>query len=184
MSEYVDNILSVWHRATDADREGGMAWYREAQRIAMELSPGDVWKGAGVIAALSPLKQWPLNLRLAREAFATGVAAGNIGQHNEKAQRILDGEPALDVLPAGKKTHAFAAAIATGGETDITTIDRHAYDVALAKVHTDATRKIGARIYRELDAAYHEAARIAGVSIHELQAVTWVTWRREKGIKE
>lgn len=179
---YCLNIMRTYRRATDSERVENAIWYRNARDIALELSPGDVWRGAGVLSALSPLKKWDLNVRIARQSFATGIAQGNIGQHNEKAQRILDGEYALDVL-RGDKTRSFAEAIATGGMGSIATIDRHAHDIAMGRVFTDQTRKIGKRIYRDMAAAYSECAEYAGESVNGMQAITWVVWRREKGIK-
>ncbi len=179
---YCYNIMSVYRRATDAERTEHAEWYATARDIALELSPDDVWRGAGVLSALSPMKRWELNVSIARKSFETGIATGNIGMHNAYAQRILDGEHPLDVM-RGPKTRSFAIAIATGGNGDIATIDRHAHDIAMAQVFTDKTRKIGKAIYRDMAAAYAECAEYAGESVNGMQAITWVVWRREKGIK-
>lgn len=187
MSDYVGNILECYDRATDAERANGGAWYVEAQALAVDMA-GDAWVGAGVLAALSPMQGWDINVRQARRACEAGTALGHSPALHTKAMtnladRILKGEHPLDVLK-GDKTRAFAAAIATGGKSDIATIDRHAHDIAVASLDfTDNTRKIGKRLYREMAAAYSEAAAIAGISVNEMQAITWVVWRREKGIK-
>lgn len=179
---YAFNVLSCYSRATDEERTHGVDWYRDAQAIALELSPGDVWRGAGVLSALSPLKEWGLNVRMARSAFETGIVTGHIAAHAAKAQRILDGEYAMDVLN-GDKTRSFCEAIATGGKGTIATIDRHAHDIALNEIHTDATRNIGKKVYREMAQGYSLAAEYLGISVNELQAATWVVWKREKGHK-
>lgn len=179
---YSENIAACLARATADEYTAGMVWYNDAHNLALELSPKNVWRGAGVIAALSPLKTWNLNVRLARNAFDTGIVTGNIGIHNAIGQRILDGEHPLDIM-RGDKTRNFATAIATNGKADIATIDRHAFDIAMNQVFTDKTRKIGKRIYRDMAAAYSVAADEAGISVNQIQAITWVTWRREKGIK-
>ena len=181
-TDYVANILACYRRATIAEHMDGMTWYKGAHNIALELSPENVWRGAGVLAALSPLKRWDTNVRMAREAFATGVVTGHIATHCAIAQRILDGAHPLDVM-RGDKTRSFAQAIATGGMGDIATIDRHAHDIAMARVFTDDTRKIGKRIYRDMAAAYADAAAQTGLSVNQIQAITWVVWRREKGVK-
>lgn len=179
---YADNILSVYARATEHEREHGTDWYRDAQELAREMADGDVWKGAGVIAAFSPMQRWDINVRNAQNAFSTGIATGHTKAMCAIAQRILDGEYAMDVLK-GDKTRAFCAAIATGGESDIATIDRHAHDIAVNSLDfTDNTRKIGKRLYREMANAYAIAAESVGISVNAMQAITWVVWRREKGI--
>lgn len=176
---YAENIVSVFDRATADQRAEGMSWYNDAHAFALSLD-SDVWRAAGVIAALSPRKEWGLNMRLAERAYATGVVTGQTGAMNRVAQSILDGTPALDALN-GDKTRAFAAAIATNGMSDIATIDRHAFDVATLTVHTDKTRPtIGKRLYRTLAEHYRQAAIEVGVSTNQIQAITWVRWKSEK----
>lgn len=180
---YSENILAVYSRATDAERADGASWYVMAHNLAMDMSGGDAYKGAGVIAAFSPMQKWDINVRNAQNAFLTGIATGHTKTMCAIAQRILDGEHAMDVLK-GDKTRAFCDAIATAGKSSIATIDRHAHDIAVNSLDfTDNTRNIGKRLYREMAAAYAEAADIAGISVNEMQAITWVVWRREKGIK-
>src|SRR6478736_3422310 len=112
MTDYVTNILAVYARATESERANGTVWYREAQALALDMSGGDAYRGAGVLAAFSPMQKWDINVRNARNAFATGVATGHTRAMCAIAQRILDGEYAMDVLK-GDKTRAFCDAIAT-----------------------------------------------------------------------
>lgn len=177
---FAENIVSVYDRATPEDISEGMTWYEDAHAFARSLDT-NVWRAAGVIAAMSPLKRWDLNMRLATNAYATGVATGHFTDQNVKAQSILDGAAPLDVL-GGDKTIAFCAAIATCGRSLTTVIDRHAYDIALNAIHNDKTRNIGKRVYATLHEHYWQASLELGITNHELQAVTWVAWRREKGI--
>lgn len=177
---YVDNILAAYVRSTRAERDAGMSWYADAHAFALTLDPSNVWRAAGVIAALSPLKKWNLNMRYAIRAFETGIASGNMPGHNLIAQRILDGAHPLDVMN-GDKTRHFAQSIATAGEHDTAVIDRHAHDIAMAEVFTDSTRKIGKRKYRDMAVAYGDAADWCEVRVAQMQAITWLTWKREKG---
>lgn len=181
-TDYAVNIMATYKRAHLCEVVAGIRWYSSARDLALELSPDDVWRGAGVISALSPFKRWNQNVILARRAFETGIVTGNMPMHNSIAQRILDGEFAMDVLN-GQKTRSFAEAIATGGNGTIATIDRHAHDIAMARVFTESERKIGKIVYRDMSAAYSEVAEYVGMSVNAVQAITWVTWRREKGIK-
>lgn len=177
--DFAVNIMACYRRTPLDIRERD--WYGTAHALALELSPGDVWRGAGVISALSPLKRWSQNEAMARNAFETGIASGNVGMHNRFAQRILDGEFALDVLN-GDKTRSFAEAIATAGNGRIATIDRHAHDIAMGRAFTDKERKIGKVLYRNMAAAYSEVADYLGNSVNQIQAITWEQWRIERGI--
>lgn len=177
---HVDNIIYVYLNATDSEITEGMEWYSNAFSLATALSPDNVWRGAGVISAFSPICPWWRNKQLAINTFETGIATGHTTMFNTFAQRIYDGEHPLMVLK-GPKQRAFCAAIATNGQTDIATIDRHAYDIAMGMVNTK--RNITKNVFHQLSNAYSEAALLAGISTAQMQAITWVAWRNRKGVK-
>lgn len=172
----VENILSVFGRATPLDYVEGLTWYPRAHELAKEIAP-TLEMGAGVIAALSPMMGWERNAFLARESFATGKAFGGLGKNVAKAQAIIDGSDPLIVLGGDKVTN-FYQNILTAGNSGVT-IDRHAYDIALNKVHGKEKRRIGKRVYREFSEAYVEAAKHIDILPAELQSITWLVWRKE-----
>jgi hypothetical protein len=182
---FAENVVACFERATADERWNGMTWYPRAREFAFDLD-SDVWRAAGVIAALSAQKEWRLNMRLASRAYLTGTVTGNTGVQNAKAQRILDGNYSpgeiLDILN-GDKTRQFCSAIATGGNSDIAVIDRHAHDIAMGRVFDNNKRVIGKSLYRRMAMHYSEAAKECGISVAQMQAITWVTWKREKGHK-
>jgi hypothetical protein len=176
----VDNILRVYGRSSKQDVAQGTIWYRDAQRVATEIAHGNTEMGAGVIAALSPQQQWETNVRMARNAFIKRKASGHFPANNAKANAIMRGAEPLSVL-GGAKVRAFYVNIATGGG-DTVTIDRHSMAVAYSRVIGDYDRqRIIERVasYPQLVSLYREAAKILAMSPAELQAITWLTWRRE-----
>lgn len=177
---FAENIVAVWERATPSERAEGMAWYDDAHALALDLSPGDVWRGAGVIASYSPIVQWPRTVILASDSLRSGVARTDyLPVMVAQAQRILDGEPALSVLN-GPKVRAFASAIADPAGSEIATIDRHAHDIAVGRVFSERERNITKRKFRIMSEHYRQASFEVGVSVAQIQAVTWVRWRNEK----
>lgn len=179
---YAWNILDVWRKATPAQLNEGMTWYDTARNSAMELDPKNVERAAGIIAALSPMVNWSRNLEMARFVYANGHANGlGLGGNCRKAEAILSGANPLDIL-GGDKVRSFYMTIADPANAELVVIDRHAFDIALGRVHSDADRKIGKRVYRMLSEAYRNAATIANVTPSQMQAVTWVTHRALKGI--
>jgi len=180
---YAENIVKVFSEATDNEYAEGMAWYNTYHDYALRLTDGNAWLGAGVIAAYSPNNSWERNLFLATQTLSTGTARTDyFSWQVAKVTRMLNGEHPLDVLN-GDKERAFAAAIATNGESDIATIDRHAHDIAMGRVFTDKERgKIGKVLFRTLSEHYRQAALETGVATAQMQAVTWVVWRNRKGI--
>lgn len=189
-----DNILAVYDRATEHEREHAADWYREAHTLAESLSPGDIERGAGVIAALSPQQSWTRNVQTATLAFERGTACEYVDADGEtvkqlglgancvKADRILNGAHPLDVLGGDKVLSFYDNILNPGG--DAVTIDRHAYDVANAKRGTDKSRdrlNLAGMYARYVD-AYKLAARELNLGALELQAIVWVAWRRENGV--
>lgn len=184
MREFIDNIIHSYLSASDDDVREGMEWYDSTHQLALSLSPDNVWRGAGVFAAYSINTQWPRNLELATDSLRTGVARTDcLSMSSGFAQRILDGEHPFEVFgERANKVRAFTAAIADPANSTIATIDRHARDVAFGYV-VGAQVKIGKRLFNELSDAYIAAAELAGISVAQTQAVTWVYWRRQKGVR-
>lgn len=181
MTEYVLNILSTYLRATDDETRQGMTWYDNQHALALELCPDDVWKGAGIIAAFSPNTHWNHNLILAKRFVASDgtMTSGTIGRHIGWARDIYAGAHPLDVFK-GDKTRAFASAIADPAGSTIATIDRHAHDIAMGVVMPK--RNIGKRLFADMANAYSEVATMAGISVAQMQAITWVAWRYRIGV--
>lgn len=178
----VANVLSVYGLASADDLREGLSWYFTAHDLAAILSPADRAMGAGVIAALSPMMGWETNMRQANLAFERGTADGlGLTRNTAKANRILAGENPLDVL-GGDKVRAFYSTILDPRGYDVPVIDRHAFDIAAGRVTDEAARSTLSRKgqYARFGAVYVDAARAVGVSASQMQAITWVAWRRLK----
>jgi hypothetical protein len=186
------NILTVLDRASDDDRAEGMSWYDDAHRFAAALDP-NVSRAAGIIAALSPLNGWNNNKRKAIQFYdQNGIIKWNgksngIGLSNSvvKAERIYRGENPLEVMgsPRALKTRAFYSTIDNPRGDHDPVIDRHAFDIAMGAVTNNKTRAMLSRKgeYTRFAKAYRQAAIDSGIDPAQLQAITWITWRRELG---
>ena len=173
------NILAVWNRATAEQIAEGMEWYGVAHTLALELSPADVHRGAGILAALSPNESWERNVILARRTIAeNGLTGGTLGNSVTKANAILAGAEPLSVMGKGLKTRSFYVNIADPLDDTTVTIDRHAYDVALDLKNAENDRlSLTPKRYEAFSVAYRGAARTLGILPSQVQAVTWVAWR-------
>jgi len=148
-------------------------------------------QAAGVIASLSPGCQWGRNLQDADQLIAAHVAwkrlpnVGSYGRRNiVKARKILDGDSPFDVLPeTGPKTRAFYSLIVNPANATTVCIDRHAKAVAVNRVGSgvDRTNVVRASEYEFYAWHYRAIAERLGLLSHQLQAVTWVCWRRLHG---
>lgn len=170
MSDYVARIIATWDSATADQMSAGRAWYGVAGDIAAMIGNGDRALGAGVIAALSPMTSWSLNVRNA-SALCAGQPVGTLKANLAKAQRMAAGEHYSAVLPAHSKTWNFAHNI--DGHTDNVTIDRWAIRIAVGYDKTTVTPKQ----YDVLAGAYRKAAAEIGEAASTVQAVTWCAMR-------
>lgn len=176
------NILAVYERANDEQIEIGLNWYRDARALASQYWRGNVY-GAGIIAALSPMLSWDRNAILASTAMKTGIAGGCLGSSCAKANRILMGEHPDTVL-GGDKVRSFWHNIAYI-DSDMVTIDRHAYDVAMGVRHKENNRPgLKGKRYQTFVQAYRDAAADVELQAYELQAITWEVWRSQYAWKK
>lgn len=194
------NILSVYVRANEYDREEGLHWYRQAHdtaRIMADKYNIGLATSVGVIAALSPGRNWGINLLEAEDfikAYTRGLRGkdlpivGTYGYRNvRKAIAILQGVAPLDVL-GGNKVRSFYANILDPQGSEVT-IDRHAKGLAIrSNSIRGATTELDAAVtqaeYPYYAWHYSILAERLGLIPNQLQAICWVTWRRLKGIME
>lgn len=194
------NILSVYALANDGDKLEGMTWYTSAHEIAKGLAGKhgiSVDKCVGVIAAISPGCPWSRNVMEAEEfirAYTLGISLPNVGVYGRrnvsKARRILNGEACEAVLhtKTGPKIWAFYNNILSPLTSQELTIDRHAKCLAWGfssgkkgSASDDSKAIVGKAEYRYLVRHYRELASRLGLVPHQLQAITWVTWKRIEG---
>ena len=196
----VRNIISCRRRAKPQDVAAGIAWYAEAYeecRLIAWQHNLPVYAVVGVVAALSPNNRWTTNITNARdliEAFVNGrdmdsVSVCTYSAMKRKAWDIL----VTAVRPGEMKAHLNGRKIVCFYENimgeDTCTIDGHARNIAYnERVNlTDNKTNIGVKEYANLQEAYRQAAKRCTVNgrkfkAYELQAVTWVTWRKQHGI--
>jgi len=196
MTQHVKNILKVYRRATPEDIANGLEWYDRAKRYATiisNLSGVNLNTVVGVMAALSPNNRWERNVKDTERMVWAWVKGEDLSDFKvscyntmkQKAWSILEDDLTDDddILTRlnGQKIRSFYSNIR--GLTEVT-IDGHAYNIALGirQGLTSDKTNMGKKLYREMQSAYVKAAKRVGVKPHELQAITWTTWKREHGI--
>jgi hypothetical protein len=188
----VRNILKVYRQALPSEVESGTRWYADAQASAQRISDTHgvpLRISVGVIAALSPNNKWVRNIKDADNMVSVfcwggGVASCNPSTYKsmrDKAWSILEQMPktddgVVDILN-GQKIVSFFHNI-MGHDT--CTIDGHAINIARGKRLglTDQSVSVSKSGYKELQEAYSKAAKRVGLKAYEIQAVTWVAWKR------
>lgn len=191
----VSNVLSVYRRSTADDMAEGMMWYRAAHKWAVDHTHGRphlAMRNAGIVAALSPMNEWKNNKRKAEELISKrgrivfgedGSNGIGLGANVRKAIDIYNGADPLDVLKGDKVRAFYRTILDPFGDID-PVIDRHAFDIAVGRRTDDRTRSMLQRkgVYETFATIYREAARQADIGAAEMQATTWVAWKRIHGI--
>ena len=193
---HVENIIKKHKESSPEFLRSGSEWYEKAHDVANKVGGGDVRKGAGVVAALSPLNEWARNVDEAHELVRTGkVQSALLPANVEKARRIHAGEDPEKVLGGHKVTNFFQNILDPSNPSPVT-IDRHAYDIAMGRPFAGAggrkksetPRQTGTMSqdlglsamgrYKHFVRAYQHAAGELEVPVsNRVQAVTWVTHR-------
>jgi hypothetical protein len=179
----VRNIERTVKSATPEEIQHGKTWYQQAHEMASEIGKGDVKRGAGVIAALSPKSSWTENVRMAREVSKTGSTRGYVSQAEVgRARRIMEGEDPETILPMEKKTGHFYKNILEPENPSYVTVDRHAHDIAIGQAWGGRERQLEGGRYNTFVNAHLQAAHRLGEIPSRVQATAWVRWRNLRGI--
>jgi len=191
------NIIAIYKLANASEIKHGLTWYVNAnadcKRIATQLEL-PIHIVIGVVSALSPNNKWERNIINAEDlciAFINGqdmdsIKVSTYHKMKQKAWHILETMPSYDetiTILNGKKIVSFFRNI-SGDETDIT-IDGHARNIYYNDRQglTTPNTNIKKSEYLDIQKAYARASKKLGIKAYELQAITWVAWRRIHGIK-
>lgn len=186
------NILSAYSQATPEERKQGLFWYQTAHNDAQAIAHKHgvtIEQAVGVISAISPGLEWGLNLLQADSFIGAFVKDGgtklpSVGVYGRKNRRkalnILFGEKPLSILPmTGPKTRAFYSCILDPQSSAEVCVDRHAKCLATNRTKDrEAVSAVRAGEYKNLVRAYSDLAEELGLISHQLQAITWVAWKR------
>lgn len=173
--DHAAHIMTVLRRATVDDAAEGISWYERAYEIAEEV--GNPSTGAGILSALSPRMPWDRNVKLARLAFTIPLTGGALGASIEKVNLIREGADPTVALGKGLKTLSFYQNILDPSDPITVTVDTHA--IKVAGINRDS---VGKGLYHAIANGYREVADYVGLLPQQVQAITWTTYRREKGI--
>lgn len=191
-TKVTNRILKMWGLCEEDER---FDWYQDANKFATHLAIKNVRIGVlkkdsrlipkivGVVAALSPVKTWEQNKKIAVDLVETGDC-GHMKQFKNKAKEILksDGsdEQILAILK-GRKISSFYLNIMYPHKANHVTIDRHALSISLGKwVKDEDYSGMTANQYEFFVQCYIGAAMKAKVSPLLMQSATWVRFRKIK----
>jgi hypothetical protein len=195
------NILAIYKQANSRDISEGKNWYIKANDISRLMAVKYKLceaQTAGIIAALSPGANWPQNIidannlcsllgtgkdinRITCTTYnANKLKAAYIYSHSE----LSENEIFVILLGSSKKvnkTSSFYLNILHPELSDNITIDRHSSRVNLG-TDINLSHAPTEKRYKFMEAAYKIASNQLQISAIELQAITWITFRRLNSI--
>jgi hypothetical protein len=198
------NISGMLQLATQSDILAGVDWYKRAHKLGVRLIHAydglTLGQAVGVIAALSPNNKWTRNCVDAEAMIKVWHAGADpltvkvctFNKNKAKAAAILaltaedlETDTIAEILN-GRKVVAFYRSIM--GDPDAVCVDGHAYAVWIGeRIPTTQTPSIGVKLYADIARAYQLVAKrsyeLCGTTLTptQVQAVTWVTYRRLLG---
>ena len=185
------NIEMVYVAALSSpDHQTSKHWYRDARIFANDIAR--IYKVtldqvAKVIAYLSPQNGWELNKTQTELAIKTWAAENTCSgarlMASMKTRALIDRTLNEFEFPfqGGIKTTSFYRNII--GDQNYVTIDRHAISIAVGqKLSSGKQLLITLKAYKKIENAFRLVAHKKELYPYELQAITWVEWRKNPNI--
>ena len=179
--QQVNRIEKWMGLSVQADKDQGFNWYHRAHDWASDLATDhgiSVESVSHVAAILSAQCDWETNKRNT-EKFLNGDLSGIFATRKQlmECSKVIDGWR----IPAKRrKTHAFASTISDPYLQEYAVIDRHAIKIAFDQLSAD-TICITDRRYNDAEKAYIIVADRRKMLPSQVQAITWVTYKRITG---
>lgn len=171
----------------------GKDWYREANKFCNEIAEQyqlELPIVVAILSAMSPGTNWEQNkkdavnlIRANGNAHTKQFRFTTYGKNVIKAQNIYSGKLRPDEAfnpRTGAKTYNFYHNILNPDAEHFVTIDRHAFTIATGEPYVQPHL---AKYERVAD-HYRRFAKLVGLLPSELQAILWVSYRKENGIQQ
>jgi len=185
-------VINNINRYFELSNGDGLNWYTQANELAVEIANKtgyNVMNVAGVIAALSPQTSWELNKIYLVRFMRDGIQAkANTGANKYKALKCLQATNVeeIKIILNGNKTTNFFLNILFPDVDGIATIDRHAVAICIQKPEKASAISEGVVLtdkqYLFFESCYVACAKELGIKALELQAITWVSYRKVRGL--
>lgn len=194
----VNSILRFYSLATLTEHKEGLDWYNDANIYCKELASRfdiTLQQSVGIVAAFSPQTGWTENKRYAVSFLLQPNNQVRLLIQQVKAKNILklksesDIYASLSVNGTAWKTKAFFLNILNPDIPTDVTIDRHAIAVCIQSTdNVSALPKTHGHLkptqYAFFQSCYISASNKLGILPHQLQAITWIVYRRLRQLRE
>ena len=179
------NLDKFFNIATDDQIKDGLKWYKEANKIVLNIATEykiDPYKVASVLSALSPRNKWKQNIAdtiKVCKAWTEGKTPEDIKvctfhTNKFKAFAILDDK--VKITDKSLKTFNFVRNIAFLDPTAVT-VDIWHLRACFDKIIKIDNASIGRVAYRQIKKLTLSKAEKLGITGFEFQAIVWTSIR-------
>lgn len=184
-----ENLCKLYQQASVMERDIGVAYYQTQQdRLAVVARKFavDLNVVIGVFCALSPNNSEQCTFRGTIKLLDTPdphTTTSAYPRNNQKALRIIGGEPALDVL-RGRKVRSFFTNHLTPQDCAHVTVDGHMFNAWRGeRVRLNSTKlRVTDALYDLVEQDVVWLAGRLGVVPCQMQSVLWLVWKRVENV--
>ena len=166
-----------------------LLWYQnQSEWISENKGDLDMHKSCGIFAALSPQMSVPRNEELFLQYLKHGKAS-HYGILNKKCDAIMmaESEEEVSEILNGNKISSFYLNLLHPCKETRVTIDRHAISCMTQSINNvkaldSNNMSMTDKQYSTFETIFKQVSEEIGMLAHELQAVTWVSYRQTRGL--
>jgi len=182
------HILNWYKRADLNLKMDGLQWYEEANNFVQDTVDtcelNARYSFSQVVSILSPQVDWETNKKNAVAVYQTWKNKGDVlglkmfATELQKINALNALEGTYRIPEKARKTRSFALNIFKPDLGDSVTIDRHAVKVALNDLKAGGV-SLTTKQYDLAADCYRKVADKIGIKPCQLQAVTWLQYKKE-----
>lgn len=181
VKQQANRIQKILDRATNQEVIEGKKWYTDASEFASGVARDydlTLSQVSQLISLLSPQKKWDQN-KADVIRFLDHDTEGIFSTKKTLSECAAVVESGFTIPESRMKTHAFAKCIEEAfiNESDPVVVDRHAIKIAYGQMSPKPIIITDFR-YRQAAEAYVLVAKMNDMKAHEVQAITWVAYKR------
>jgi hypothetical protein len=193
----INSIIRFYSLASSKELSESLSWYNVANEYCRELADRfdiSIQQSAGIISVFSPQAGWTENKRYAVSFLINPKLRLRSLVQEIKAKKILRLSSEADIYNAqsvkgGKafKTKSFFLNLLNPDIATNVTIDRHAIAICLQtpdNTHALNVKDLTKAQYDFFQECYIKAASKLDILPHQLQAITWLIYRRLRELKQ
>lgn len=179
----IESKIDYWlNRASSSIFNQGLEWYSSTKEWTEDIANQyniHQKQVAGILAALSPMKEWEYNKKLTVE-FLECQNCGHLTNQIAKCRMIYNGymnDSYITTVLSGRKTISFYDNICYPNASNLLTVDFRMWNFFKKDEWVHITNKR----WDEMEKVFQDKSKSLNISIPQIQAILWLQTKNEHG---